>query len=40
MGVVPTARCVPRCVQLTEVTESSGPRSHSFVTLEVHALHR
>mmetsp|Transcript_818 Transcript_818/g.1934 ORF Transcript_818/g.1934 Transcript_818/m.1934 type:complete len:200 (+) Transcript_818:422-1021(+) len=38
--LVPTARCVPRCVQLTEVTESSGPRSQSFVTLEVHALHR
>ena len=30
--LVPTARCVPRCVQLTEVTESSGPRSQSFVT--------
>ena len=36
---VPTARCVPRCVHATDVTESSGPRSHSLVTLEVHALH-
>ena len=35
--LVPTARWVPRCVHETDVTESSGPRSHSLVTLEVHA---
>jgi hypothetical protein len=37
---VPTARCVPRPVHATDVTQSSGCRSHSFVTLLVHALHR
>ena len=39
-ALVPTARCVPRCVHETDVMQSSGPRSHSFVTLLVHALHR
>ena len=31
-ALVPTARCVPRCVHDTDVTRSSFPRSHSFVT--------
>mmetsp|Transcript_11178 Transcript_11178/g.38072 ORF Transcript_11178/g.38072 Transcript_11178/m.38072 type:complete len:221 (+) Transcript_11178:472-1134(+) len=35
--LVPTARCVPRPAQDTEVTVSSGPRSHSLITLLVHA---
>jgi hypothetical protein len=37
---VPTARYVPRCVHPTLHTESPGPKSHSFVTRDVHALHR
>ena len=37
---VPTARYVPRWVQLTEHTQSCGPKSHRVVTLLVDALHR
>lgn len=36
---VPMARCVPRCVQATEVTQSSSwPRSHSLVTCQENGL--